>query len=349
MGAVGLAARSVPAEPSPGQTGVWGEDEASTIPTAIPSARPVSSTFAPARAVAGSATLAPPRPLRDPYDVTDAGDSPPTKERIEYILPPITTLDDIALPISAGGDRAAHERNEEIIVKKLAGFGIPAKIVGRNAGPVVTQYEVQPAPRRQGQPHRGAVGRPRDGAGRALAADRGTDPGKSAVGIEIPNKDFNVVALRRILEEVRLQGVGLDADVRPRPRRRRQGPGGRPGQDAAPADRRRDGLGQERHGQRPDHEPAVRGHADDVRMILMDLKRVELAAYNGLPHLLVPVITEPERAKAALKWAVNEMEARYRRLAGASARATSGVQRDPGRPRGPDALHRDHRRRAAPT
>jgi S-DNA-T family DNA segregation ATPase FtsK/SpoIIIE len=55
-------------------------------------------------------------------------------------------------------------------------------------------------------------------------------------------------------------------------------------------------------------------------MILMDLKRVELAAYNGLPHLLVPVITEPERAKAALKWAVNEMEARYRRLAGASAR-----------------------------
>jgi S-DNA-T family DNA segregation ATPase FtsK/SpoIIIE len=58
----------------------------------------------------------------------------------------------------------------------------------------------------------------------------------------------------------------------------------------------------------------------DVRMILMDLKRVELASYNGLPHLLVPVITEPERAKAALKWAVNEMESRYRRFAGANAR-----------------------------
>src|SRR6202008_3759044 len=62
----------------------------------------------------------------------------------------------------------------------------------------------------------------------------------------------------------------------------------------------------------------------DVRMILMDLKRVELAAYNGLPQLLVPVITEPERAKAALKWAVNEMEARYRRFAGASARNIKG-------------------------
>ncbi len=63
---------------------------------------------------------------------------------------------------------------------------------------------------------------------------------------------------------------------------------------------------------------------DEVRMILMDLKRVELAAYNGLPHLLVPVITEPEKAKAALKWAVGEMEARYRRLAGATARNIKG-------------------------
>ena len=58
----------------------------------------------------------------------------------------------------------------------------------------------------------------------------------------------------------------------------------------------------------------------EIRLILMDLKRVELAAYNGLPHLLVPVITEPEKAKAALLWAVNEMEGRYRRLAGATAR-----------------------------
>ena len=59
-------------------------------------------------------------------------------------------------------------------------------------------------------------------------------------------------------------------------------------------------------------------------MILMDLKRVELAGYNGLPHLYVPVITEPERAKSALKWAVNEMENRYRRFAGATARNIKG-------------------------
>ena len=149
-------------------------------------------------------------------------------------------------------------------------------------------------------------------------------PGKSAVGIEIPNKDFNVVALRRILEEVDFKASGSTLTF---------------------------ALGRDVAGQAQAVDLAKMPHLliagatgsgksvmvnalitsllceatpHDVRMILMDLKRVELAAYNGLPHLLVPVITEPERAKAALKWAVNEMEARYRRLAGATARNIRG-------------------------
>jgi len=316
--------KSVPAGPSPGQTGVWGEDEATTIPSAIPSPRPISSTFAPARAVATSATLIAARPFRDPDDVTDAGDSPPTRERIEYVLPPIATLDDIALPISAGGDRAAHERNEEIIVKKLAGFGIPAKIVGRNAGPVVTQYEVQPAPDVKVSRIEGLS----DDLAMALAARslriEAPIPGKSAVGIEIPNKDFNVVALRRILEEVDFKASGSTLTFAL-------------GRDVAGKAQAVDlakmphlliagatGSGKSVMVNALITSLLCEATPDDVRMILMDLKRVELAAYNGLPHLLVPVITEPERAKAALKWAVNEMEARYRRLAGASARNIRG-------------------------
>jgi DNA segregation ATPase FtsK/SpoIIIE-like protein len=317
-------AKNVPAGPSPGQTGVWGDDEASTIPTAIPSPRPISSTFAPARAVATSATLVAARPLRDPDDVTDAGDSPPTKERIEYVLPPISTLDDIALPISAGGDQAAHERNQEIIVKKLAGFGIPAKIVGRNAGPVVTQYEVQPAPDVKVSRIEGLS----DDLAMALAARslriEAPIPGKSAVGIEIPNKDFNVVALRRILEEVDFKASGSTLTFAL-------------GRDVAGKAQAVDlakmphlliagatGSGKSVMVNALITSLLCEATPDDVRMILMDLKRVELAAYNGLPHLLVPVITEPERAKAALKWAVNEMEARFRRLAGASARNIRG-------------------------
>jgi len=316
----GGAGRPVSPAASPGQTGVWGDGDASSIPVAIPSPRPVSSTFAPERGAASATLVAPVRPPRDIDDVTDASDAPPTKERIEYALPPLETLDDVALPVSAGGDELAHARQEEIIIKKLAGFGIPAKIVGRNAGPVVTQYEVQPAPDIKVSRIEGLS----DDLAMALAARslriEAPIPGKSAVGIEIPNKDFNVVALRRILEEVDFKASGsrltfaLGRDVA----------GKAQAVDLAKMPHLliagATGSGKSVMVNALITSLLCEATPHDLRMILMDLKRVELAAYNGLPHLLVPVITEPERAKAALKWAVNEMEARYRRLAGASAR-----------------------------
>ena len=149
-------------------------------------------------------------------------------------------------------------------------------------------------------------------------------PGKSAVGIEVPNKDFNAVPLRRVLEEVEftaseskltfalgrdVAGVAKAVDLAKMPHLLIAGA---------------TGSGKSVMVNAVITSLLCKATPDDVRMILMDLKRVELAAYNGLPHLLVPVITEPERAKAALKWAVNEMEARYRRLAGASARNIRG-------------------------
>ena len=219
-----------------------------------------------------------------------------------------------------GGDEAAHARNEEIIVKKLAGFGIPSKIIGRNAGPVVTQYEVLPAPDIKVSRIEGLS----DDLAMALAARtlriEAPIPGKSAVGIEIPNKDFNIVALRRILEEVDFKASGSTLTFAL-------------GRDVAGKAQAVDlakmphlliagatGSGKSVMVNALITSLLCEATPHDVRMILMDLKRVELAAYNGLPHLLVPVITEPERAKAALNWAVIEMEARYRRLAGASAR-----------------------------
>ena len=132
---------------------------------------------------------------------------------------------------------------------------------GATPGPVVTQYEVQPAPHIKVSRIEGLS----DDLAMALAARsiriEAPIPGKSAVGIEIPNKEFNVVALRRILEEVDFTAVRHAADVRPRPRRGRPGPGRRPRQDAPPADRGRHRLGQERHGQRADHQPPVQRDA----------------------------------------------------------------------------------------
>ena len=182
----------------------------------------------------------------------------------------------------------------------------------------MTQYEVQPAPDIKVSRIEALA----DDLAMALAARslriEAPIPGKSAVGIEIPNKDFNVVALRRILEEVDFKASGSTLTFAL-------------GRDVAGKAQAVDlakmphlliagatGSGKSVMVNALITSLLCEATPDDVRMILMDLKRVELAAYNGLPHLLVPVITEPERAKAALKWAVNEMEARYRRLAGAT-------------------------------
>jgi S-DNA-T family DNA segregation ATPase FtsK/SpoIIIE len=318
--------------PSPGQTGLWSSNaepgEEGRIPTAVPSTMPISATFARGRSGEGlaSATLVadPPRPVRALDDITDAGDSPPTKERIEYVLPALTLLEDIANPTEPGGSPAAHARNEEIITKKLASFGINSVIIARNAGPVVTQYEVQPAV----DVRVSRIEALADDLAMALAARslriEAPIPGKSAVGIEIPNQDFNVVALRRIFEEVPFTDLeskltfALGRDVA----------GKAQAVDLAKMPHLliagATGSGKSVMVNAVITSLLCKATPDDIRMILMDLKRVELASYNGLPHLLVPVITEPERAKAALKWAVNEMEGRYRRFAGAAARNIKG-------------------------
>jgi FtsK/SpoIIIE family/FtsK alpha domain/Ftsk gamma domain len=350
-GGRGGARPVVGAASSPGQTGLWGrgsggapavEDAATVIPSAVPSLAPVSATFAPARAAdwagtsSGGATAvgpsngtragAPgvPRPIRPTDDITDISDSPPTRERIAYSVPPITLLEDVPPPVAPGGEEAHHRRNEEIIVRKLGGFGIVAQIVGRNAGPVVTQYEVQPAP----DVKVSRIEALADDLAMALAARslriEAPIPGKSAVGIEIPNKDFNVVGLRGILESVDIDASGSKLTFAL-------------GRDVAGKAQAVDlakmphlliagatGSGKSVMVNALITSLLCEATPDDVRMILVDLKRVELAAYNGLPHLLVPVITEPERAKAALKWAVNEMEGRYRRFAGASVRNIRG-------------------------
>jgi S-DNA-T family DNA segregation ATPase FtsK/SpoIIIE len=314
---------------SPGQTGIWGGEHAeeARIPSAVPSAAPVSATFAPPRSApagAAGATLIQPGggtaiATRELDDVTDVSDSPRTREQ-EYVLPPLELLEDIPPPTTPGGEEAVHHRNEEIIVRKLAGFDIPAQIVGRNAGPVVTQYEVQPAP----DIKISRIEALADDLAMALAARslriEAPIPGKSAVGVEVPNKDFNLVALRRILDEVDFKASGSTLTFAL-------------GRDVAGKAQAVDlakmphlliagatGSGKSVMVNALITSLLCEASPDDVRMILMDLKRVELAAYNGLPHLLVPVITEPERAKAALKWAVNEMEGRYRRFAGATAR-----------------------------
>jgi len=321
----GKAAKVAPGE-SPGQTGVWGNGSEAEVPYGVHSTAPTSATIAPLRTTdspapaiaAVTSTLV--RPAVD--DVTDASDSPARRDAVEWTVPPIELLDLGEAPTAAAGANqdAVHAWNEGRIVEKLGSLGIEVRITGRNAGPVVTQYEVTPAPHVKVS----RIEALSDDLAMALAARsiriEAPIPGKSAVGIEIPNKEFNIVALRRIMDEVEwtestsrltfalgrdVAGKAMAVDLAKMPHLLIAGA---------------TGSGKSVMVNALISSLLCKATPDEVRMILMDLKRVELAGYNGLPHLLVPVITEPERAKAALKWTVAEMENRYRRFAGATAR-----------------------------
>jgi DNA segregation ATPase FtsK/SpoIIIE-like protein len=318
----------------------------SSIPAAIPNPGPTSLTFAPPAApastlrdggplhVSPTAVEAGPSdgrlregfsirdgvPVRGPRPAPGDAEAAITLHR-EYHLPPLALLEDIA-PRS-GDSTMDHARNAAIIEGKLASFAIPARVATWNAGPVVTQYEVEPSP----DVKVSRIEALADDLAMALAARtiriEAPIPGRSVVGLEIPNKDFNIVALRRILEEVDLRTASKLTFAL--------------GRDVAGHARAADlakmphlliagatGSGKSVMVNALITSLLCNATPDEVRLILIDLKRVELSAYNGLPHLMVPVITEPERAKAALKWVVSEMENRYRRFAGASSRNITG-------------------------
>jgi DNA segregation ATPase FtsK/SpoIIIE, S-DNA-T family len=327
----GRAAAAAPVADVPGQTGIWGEDK----PPVLAAPMPTSATFAPAltkpaggagsasgddRSNGGGNGAASGGGARDHAGpaIADAEDVPWQPNRFQ--LPGHDLLDESPEPVSPGGEEAAHRWTEDQIIRKLRSFDIEAKIIGRNAGPVVTQYEVQPAPHIKVSRIEGLA----DDLAMALSARslriEAPIPGKAAVGIEIPNRDFNVVSLRGILETVDFAASGSKLTFAL-------------GRDVAGKAQAVDlakmphlliagatGSGKSVMVNALITSLLCNATPDDVRMILIDLKRIELAAYNGLPHLKERILTEPHEAKSALKWAVHEMEDRYRIFAAATAR-----------------------------
>ncbi len=206
----------------------------------------------------------------------------------------MTLLEDLAPRTSNAG--MDHARNAAIIDGKLASFNIPSRVTRWNAGPVVTQYEVEPDPSIKVS----RIEALSDDLAMALAARtiriEAPIPGKTVVGIEIPNMDFNVVAIRRILEDPEVVAIPSKLAFAL-------------GRDVAGHARAADlakmphlliagatGSGKSVMVNALITSLLMRATPDEVRMILVDPKRVELADYNGMPHLLVPVITEADRA-----------------------------------------------------
>ena len=276
-------------------------------------------------------------------------------DAIDWILPSIELLE----PRAAGRVEPASttSRTSAASRRSCSASPIPAKVVAVNSGPVVTQYEVRPE-------HHVKVSRIEalaDDLAMALAARsiriEAPIPGKDVVGIEIPNSTSEVVGFRPLLDESAMLGAtspltfALGRDVS----------GKAYAVDLAKMPHLliagATGSGKSVCVNALITSLLMRARPDEVRLILVDLKRVELAPYNGLPHLLQHVIVEPDEAKAVLNWAVREMEERYKLLAGARRAQHRRVQRPPGRRgqhrrrrgRRADAVHRpDHRRAGRP-
>ncbi|MHB8509964.1 MAG: FtsK/SpoIIIE family DNA translocase [Candidatus Dormibacteria bacterium] len=243
------------------------------------------------------------------------------EERKNWALPPLTLLDQAG----AKQEKLQEEvkRNIEMIEGTLGSFGVAARVRGVNSGASVTQYELEPA---KGVPVRKITALQNDLA-LALAAPiriQAPIPGKSAVGIEVPNKASALVTLREIIQSPAFQSASnllsmpIGSDVS--------------GQAIAGDLTRMPHLlvaGATGSGKSVCVNAILAGFLlrntpEQLKLVLIDPKRVEMAMYRDLPHLLVPVVTESDHAVAALRWAVTEMENRYKLFASHAVRNIAG-------------------------
>ncbi|MFA6184862.1 MAG: DNA translocase FtsK [Candidatus Shapirobacteria bacterium] len=214
----------------------------------------------------------------------------------------------------AKADRGDVRKNANIIEETLESFGIRAKVVEYNNSPSVTQYALEVA---LGTKLAKIISLSNDLA-MALSAPGGQIrieapiPGRALVGIEVPNKTLEVVPIRKVIESDAMKNaknkitVPLGLDVAGNPK-------------VADIAKMPHVLiaGQTNSGKSVCVNSWIsnilfRSSPQEVRMIMVDPKRVELTPYNGIPHLLTPVIVEPEKVISALKWAVDEMQRRYK-------------------------------------
>ena len=241
----------------------------------------------------------------------------------EYIVPPLNLLKKGAKN-SGGFSEKEYKETAIKLQQTLQNFGVGVTVTNISCGPSVTRYELHPE---QGVKVSKIVALSDDIKLNLAAADIRIEapiPGKAAVGIEVPNKENNVVLLRELLESEDFKrhgshmafAVGKDiggqvvvTDIAKMPHLLIAGA---------------TGSGKSVCINTLIMSVIYKAKPDEVKLIMIDPKVVELSVYNGIPHLLIPVVTDPKKASGALNWAVAEMTDRYNKFAKYNVRDLKG-------------------------
>ena len=252
-------------------------------------------------------------------DGTPAEQLPPERP---YVFPPADLLTKAA---NKAGDSRQHLQETAMKLQQtLKNFGVNVTITNISCGPAVTRYELQPE---MGVKVSKIVNLADDIKLNLAAADIRIEapiPGKAAIGIEVPNKENVMVSFRELVESEEFKkhpskisfGVGKDiggkvtvADIAKMPHLLIAGA---------------TGSGKSVCINTIIMSILYKANPKEVKLIMIDPKVVELSVYNGIPHLMIPVVTDPKKAAGALHWAVDEMTDRYQKFANASVRDLKG-------------------------
>ena len=288
-----------------------------TRPATRPTAVDLGSEDAPK---AGPRVIQPSQPAPAPSRTAAA---PPRRPDDAYDLPTLAMLAEPKVHAASRVSEDALEQNARLLEGVLEDFGIRGEIINVRPGPVVTLYELEPAP---GIKSSRVVGLADDIARSmsAVSARVAVVQGRNAIGIELPNQRRDTVFLRELMAQ---------PDFERSPHKLAIALGKTIGGEPVIVDLARmphllvagtTGSGKSVAINTMILSLLYRLRPDECRLIMVDPKMLELSIYDGIPHLLTPVVTDPKKAVVALKWAVREMEDRYKKMSKVGVRNIDG-------------------------